>query len=127
MRPSPVRAVLALLVTALVAAPAAAAQATATGSGVKALQRGGNAVGAAIAAAGVLGVVEPFSAGIGGGGFMVIRTADGKVTTIDSREAAPRAMTPTSFFANGAPLEFDDARFSGLSVGVPGTVRGWER
>jgi gamma-glutamyltranspeptidase / glutathione hydrolase len=140
MRPTPARAVLALLVTALVAAPAAAAQPTATGTGgaassvdalatgtaLKALQRGGNAVDAAVAAAGVLGVVEPFSSGIGGGGFMVIRTADGKVTTIDSRETAPAAMTPTSFYSGSEPLEFEDARFSGLSAGVPGTVRGWE-
>jgi gamma-glutamyltranspeptidase/glutathione hydrolase len=47
------------------------------------------------------------------------------VTTIDHRETAPQAMRPDSFFQNGAPLPFNDARFSGLSAGVPGTVRGW--
>jgi gamma-glutamyltranspeptidase/glutathione hydrolase len=72
-------------------------------------------------------VVEPFSCGIGGGGFMVIRTRHGKVTTIDSRELSPRAMRPDSFMENGAPLEFEDARYSGLSAGVPGTVAGWDK
>jgi gamma-glutamyltranspeptidase/glutathione hydrolase len=57
---------------------------------------------------------------------MVIRTSDGKVTTIDHRERAPAAMRPDSFFEAGQPLPFNDARYSGLSVGVPGTVRGWE-
>ena len=122
------------------AAPAVAAESTATGTGgaassvdalatgtaLQSLRDGGNAVDAAVAAAGVLGVVEPFSSGIGGGGFMVIRTKDGKVTTVDSRETAPAAMSPTSFFADGKPLAFADARLSGLSAGVPGTVRGWE-
>src|ERR671914_372571 len=74
-----------------------------------------------------LGVVEPFSCGIGGGGFMVIRTGHGKVTTIDSRELSPRAMRPRSFMEKGAPLPFNDARYSGLSAGVPGTVAGWDR
>jgi gamma-glutamyltranspeptidase/glutathione hydrolase len=73
----------------------------------------------------VLGVVEPFSCGIGGGGFMVIRTRKGDVTTIDSRELSPEDMEPDSFMENGAPLAFNDARYSGLSAGVPGTVAGW--
>jgi len=99
----------------------------ATQAAIGVLRHGGNAVDAAVAAAAVLGVTEPFSCGIGGGGFMVIYNArDRKVSTIDHRERAPSAMHPASFFENGAPLGFDDARFSGLSAGVPGTVRGWE-
>jgi gamma-glutamyltranspeptidase/glutathione hydrolase len=98
-----------------------------TQAAIDTLRRGGNAVDAAVAAAGVLGVVEPFSCGIGGGGFMVIRTRHGKVTTIDSRELSPRAMRPDSFMENGRPLAFNDARYSGLSAGVPGTVAGWDR
>jgi gamma-glutamyltranspeptidase/glutathione hydrolase len=97
----------------------------ATRAAVDALRRGANAVDAAVVAAAVLGVVEPFSCGVGGGGFMVIRTSD-EVTTIDHRETAPAAMRPDSFFAGPTPLPFNAARFSGLSVGVPGTVRGWD-
>ena len=106
---------------------AATVDVLATAAAVDVLKRGGNAVDAAVAAAGVLGVTEPFSAGIGGGGFMVIRTAKGKVTTIDAREKAHGAMQPDSFWENGAPLPFNDARYSGLSAGVPGTVLGWEK
>jgi gamma-glutamyltranspeptidase / glutathione hydrolase len=116
-------------------------QATAVGSGgaaatvdlagtqaaIEALRGGGNAVDAAVAAAGVLGVTEPYSCGIGGGGFMVIRTASGDVTTIDSREESPAKMRPNSFWHGGAPLPFNDARWSGLSAGVPGTVAGWDK
>jgi gamma-glutamyltranspeptidase/glutathione hydrolase len=105
---------------------AASVERIATQAAIDTLRRGGNAVDAAVATAAVLGVTEPFSAGIGGGGFMVIyRASDGKVTTIDHRETAPAAMTSTSFWENGAPLPFNDARYSGLSVGVPGTVEGW--
>ena len=105
---------------------AATVELLATRAAVEALRDGANAVDAAVVAAAVLGVTEPFSAGIGGGGFMLIRTSDGEVTTIDSREAAPSAMQPDSLMDGGRPLPFNDARYSGLSVGVPGTVRGWD-
>ena len=134
--------VLGLVMTA-VSAPAGAqtGPATATGQGgavatvdrlateaaVQALRRGGNAIDAVVTAAAVLGVTEPFSCGVGGGGFMVIRTAGGRVTTIDSRETAPLAMRPDSLQEGGRPLPFNDARYSGLSVGVPGTVAGWAK
>src|SRR6187402_2511543 len=98
---------------------AASVETLATQAAIDTLKKGGNAIDAAVTAAGVLGVTEPFSCGIGGGGFMVIRTADGRVVTIDGRERASAAMTPTSFWENGAPLPFNDARFSGMSVGVP--------
>jgi gamma-glutamyltranspeptidase/glutathione hydrolase len=105
---------------------AATVDVLATRAAIDALRDGAGAVDAAVAAAAVLGVVEPFSCGIGGGGFMVIRTRDGHVTTIDSREESPAAMRPDSFLENGAPLPFNEARWSGLSAGVPGTVRGWQ-
>jgi gamma-glutamyltranspeptidase / glutathione hydrolase len=97
-----------------------------TRAAIQALRNGGNAVDAAVAAASVLGVTEPFSCGIGGGGFMVIRTGGGDVTTIDSREESPAAMRPDSFMENGATLAFNEARYSGLSAGIPGTVAGWQ-
>jgi gamma-glutamyltranspeptidase/glutathione hydrolase len=106
---------------------AATVDALATRTAIDVLRLGGNAVDAAVAAAAVLGVTEPYSCGIGGGGFFVIRLADGEVVTIDSRETAPAAFTPESFLDNGQPIPFDEAVTSGLGVGVPGTVRGWER
>ncbi len=106
---------------------AATVDSVATGAARDVLRKGGNAVDAAVAAAAVLGVTEPYSSGLGGGGFMVIRRPNGKVTTIDSREKAPASMQPDSFIENGAPLAFNDARYSGLSAGVPGTPAGWEK
>jgi gamma-glutamyltranspeptidase/glutathione hydrolase len=100
----------------------------ATKAAIDVLRSGGNAVDAAVAAAGVLGVVEPFSCGVGGGGFMVIYNARShKVDTIDSRETAPAGLHPDSFSDPAmAPPPAEDPRVGGLSVGVPGTVRGWQ-
>ena len=100
----------------------------ATQAAIEVLRNGGNAVDAAVAAAATLGVTEPFSAGIGGGGFFVYYDArSGEVHTIDGRETAPEAMRSDSFIENGVPIPFADAVTSGLSVGVPGTPATWER
>lgn len=90
------------------------------------LNKGGNAIDAAVAAAATLGVTDPFSCGIGGGGLMVVYLAkDKRVITIDHREMAPSAFTPAVFLDNGKEIDFETAVASGAAVGVPGTVRGW--
>ncbi|RSZ58583.1 gamma-glutamyltransferase [Massilia atriviolacea] len=90
------------------------------------LDKGGNAVDAAVAAAATLGVTDPYSCGIGGGGFMMIYLArDKRVITVDHRETAPSSFTPSVFQENGKDSDFDATLASGASVGVPGTVRGW--
>jgi gamma-glutamyltranspeptidase/glutathione hydrolase len=109
---------------------AASVDPLATNAAIDVLRRGGNAFDAAIAAASVLGVVEPYSCGIGGGGFMTLRDGrTGKITTLDSRETAPAKLMPDSFFIDGKPptdAQFPINRYSGLSVGVPGTPALWE-
>ena len=89
---------------------AASVETLATQAAIDELKAGGNAVDAAVVAAGVLGVTEPFSCGLGGGGFMVIRTAGGAVTTIDGREKATcrstthaSAACPSAFRARPRP------------------------
>jgi gamma-glutamyltranspeptidase/glutathione hydrolase len=90
---------------------------------VSVLRKGGNAVDAAVAAGAVLGVTEPYSAGLAGGGFLLYYDArTRRVHTIDGREAAPRAMTATAF--EGVP--FEEGVTSGLSAGVPGAVAQWD-
>jgi len=98
----------------------------ASASALAILNKGGNAIDAAVAAAATLGVTDPFSCGIGGGGFMVVYLAkDKRVVTIDHRETAPASFSPSVFQENGKAIDFDTAVASGASVGVPGTVRGW--
>ncbi len=106
----------------------ASVDADATAIGLDVLRRGGNAADAAVATGAALGVTEPYSAGIGGGGFLVYYDARSRrVSTIDGRETAPASFTETAFInlANGTPLPFNDVVRSGLSVGVPGTPALW--
>ena len=94
------------------------------------LRSGGNAVDAAVAAAATLGVTEAYSAGVGGGGFMVVYLArQRRVVTIDGRETAPAAFREDSFIdpATGQPIPFAERVTSGLGVGVPGTVATWQK
>ncbi|RZT04030.1 gamma-glutamyltranspeptidase / glutathione hydrolase [Duganella sp. CF402] len=136
----PARTVLISSIVLTLALPAAAKTPVATGTGgavatisepasqaaIAILNKGGNAVDAAVAAAATLGVTDPFSCGIGGGGFMVIYLAkDKRVVTIDHRETAPASFTPSVFLKDGKEMDFDTVVASGRSVGVPGTVRGW--
>ncbi|MCD4526100.1 gamma-glutamyltransferase [Nocardioides sp. cx-173] len=99
--------------------------------GIQVLRRGGNATDAAVAMASALGVSEPYSAGIGGGGYFVHYDAKTrKVQTIDGRETAPRRMPRDAFIdpATGEPYPFTpDLVTSGVSVGTPGTPLTWQR
>ncbi|MEQ9349284.1 MAG: gamma-glutamyltransferase, partial [Alphaproteobacteria bacterium] len=96
----------------------------ATAAGLAMLQQGGSAIDAAIAAMMVLNLVEPQSAGIGGGAFMLhYDSASRAVTSYDGRETAPLSATESLFLgADGEPLGFFDAVVGGRSVGVPGLV-----
>lgn len=103
----------------------------ATAAGLKVLRAGGNAVDAAVATAAALGVTEPYSAGIGGGGYFVYYDArTRRVHTIDGRETAPAGMPRNAFIdpQTGQPYPFTPQLVtSGVSVGVPGTPATWER
>lgn len=106
----------------------------ASAAAIEVLKKGGNAADAAVAAAATLGVTEPYSAGIGGGGYFVFYDAKtGQVGTIDGRETAPAAMPNDAFIdpSTGKPYPFTTQNpalpTSGVSVGVPGTPATWER
>ena len=102
--------------------------ADASAAGIEVLKKGGNAVDAAVATAAALGVTEPYSAGIGGGGYFVYYDAHAKkVRTIDGREKAPLSADEDLLTEDGKPIPFDDAVTSGLGVGTPGTAATWDR
>ncbi|MEU9039261.1 gamma-glutamyltransferase [Streptomyces sp. NPDC048352] len=105
----------------------ASADADASAAGIAVLRAGGNAVDAAVATAAALGVTEPYSAGIGGGGYFVYYDARSRrVHTIDGRETAPASATAALFQENGAPIPFAEGQTSGRAVGVPGTPATWK-
>ncbi len=97
-------------------------QADATRAGVAILEAGGNAVDAAVATALALSVSDAHHSGIGGGGFLLIRLADGRALAIDARETAPAAATRDMYLAEGVPE--NASRFGALSVGTPGLLAG---
>ena len=102
----------------------AAANPLAVAAGVKVLKAGGSAVDAAVAVQTVLGLVEPQSSGLGGGAFMVYYDAKTHtVTAYDGRETAPKGATPDMFMGpNGQPLPYFTAVMTGRSTGSPGAI-----
>src|SRR6266436_2234605 len=94
-------------------------------AGAEILKRGGNAVDAAVGVAFALAVVEPSAGNIGGGGFMLVRLADGRTTFLDYREVAPGKAARNLYIKPDGKL--DEASVIGYkSVAVPGTVAGLE-
>jgi gamma-glutamyltranspeptidase/glutathione hydrolase len=93
----------------------------ATRIAMEVVKRGGNAVDAAISVAFALGVVDAHNSGIGGGSFMLVRLADGRVLAIDGREMAPAAAHRDMFLENGKANP-ELSRTGALAIGVPGSV-----
>jgi gamma-glutamyltranspeptidase/glutathione hydrolase len=92
--------------------------------GAAVLARGGNAVDAAVATAFAMAVTYPVAGNIGGGGFMIVRTPDGRATAFDYREAAPGKSTPTMYLGQDGNIDRSLTAAGYLAPGVPGTVRG---
>lgn len=99
--------------------------AEATRVGVDILKQGGNAVDAAVAVGYTLAVTHPQAGNIGGGGFMLIRTKDGKTTAIDFREMAPSKASRDMFLDDKGNADSKKSLTSPLASGVPGTVAGF--
>ena len=103
----------------------ASVDATATNVGVRILEQGGNAVDAAVAVGFALAVTHPQAGNIGGGGFMMLRTAAGKTTAIDFREMAPVRASRDMFLGADGNADSKKSLTSHLASGVPGTVAGF--
>ena len=98
----------------------------ATDAGVAVLEKGGNAIDAAIAAGLMLGVVDNHNSGIGGGCFILIRRADGQLFAIDGREMAPAMAHRDMYLEEGKP-QGQWSRTGALASGVPGALAAYER
>jgi len=98
----------------------------ATDAGIETLNAGGNAVDAAVAAALTLGVVDGFNSGIGGGCFILIRTAEGEIIAIDGREMAPQAASRDMYLRDGK-VDKRLSQVGALASGVPGALAAYER
>lgn len=102
----------------------AADNADASRAGAEILRRGGNAVDAAVATALALGVVQPQSSGLGGGGFLILwRAGERKAYALDFRETAPAATRPELYLESGHAVP-ERSRVGGLAVAVPGEPAG---
>ncbi len=102
---------------------ATAANPHAVAAAIEILEQGGHAVDAAIAAHAVLGLVEPQSSGIGGGGFMLVyERASGELVFHDGREVAPAGATVDMFMRDGEVMSFFESWQSGKAIGVPGAI-----
>src|SRR5438132_13768203 len=96
-------------------------------AGAAVLARGGNAVDAAVATAFALAVTHPSAGDIGGGGFMIGRTPEGKTAAFDYREKAPAKSTRTMYLDQDGKIDRSLTAEGYLAPGVPGTVRGLAR
>ena len=126
---------LAGVVLAALALPAAAASGTAavatahpvaTEAAFEVLEAGGNAFDAAVAASAALGVAEPYSSGIGGGGFWLLDPAEGEPVMVDGRETAPAAATATMYQDESGDLVEGASMNGPLAAGVPGAPAAWD-
>ncbi len=97
----------------------------ATDVGLDILKQGGNAVDAAIAVGFALAVTYPYAGNLGGGGFMLMRLADGRKTFVDFREKAPAAAARDMYLDELGKVT-RDSLVGWCAAGVPGTVRGLE-
>lgn len=119
-----------IIVTSAAAKPPAAAVATAhplaTAAAREMLEAGGNAFDAAVAASAALAVVEPYSSGIGGGGFWLLhRAEDGMQTMIDGRETAPRAAHADMYLNAQGQFQRQAALDGALAAAIPGAPAAW--